>query len=361
VIDHGTALDKWDEPSTAGAVIRAVDVPLRDPTGGRLVAWASGLSAAHQIGTALCQTSFAPKHFQGKPEEAAAAIMFGDEIGLTPAQALRSIYVVSGTPALYARVMVALVLSHGHDIWTDEDTPSRVTVCGRRAGRTVIETVTWTTDRARKAGYTSNRKYESDPQAMLYARASGDVARRVAPDVLAGLAFTVEEMELQNGALARDPGRHQKRHSDPDVTRDVTSGDALVTRKVRRKPVTVEPSLDEPKPSQETPESDTQSDPQTDVGAGSPDHAEPPSAPSEEPAPTSPPQPLSAAQKRMLHASFNEHDISERADRLAFASSVIGRDIASSNELTKGEASDVIDALARYGQPDPEEPPDDET
>ena len=55
-----------------------------DPTGGRLIAWADGLAAAHRIGSALCQTAFVPAAFRGKPEDAAAAILYGDEIGLTP-------------------------------------------------------------------------------------------------------------------------------------------------------------------------------------------------------------------------------------------------------------------------------------
>ena len=73
---------------TAEIALREVNSPAEitttgpDPTGGRLVAWAEGLAAAHRIGSALCQTAFAPKHFAGKPEEAAAAILFGDEVGL---------------------------------------------------------------------------------------------------------------------------------------------------------------------------------------------------------------------------------------------------------------------------------------
>ncbi|MCZ4506609.1 hypothetical protein O4273_27765, partial [Rhodococcus ruber] len=35
----------------------------------------------------------------------------------------------------------------------------------------------------------------SVPQSMLYARASGDIARRVAPDALLGMAYHVEELE----------------------------------------------------------------------------------------------------------------------------------------------------------------------
>ena len=82
--------------------------PNQDPTGGRLVAWASSLAAAHKIGAALCNTSFVPATFKGKPEEAAAAILFGDEIGLTPTQALQSVYVISGKPALYALASVLI-------------------------------------------------------------------------------------------------------------------------------------------------------------------------------------------------------------------------------------------------------------
>lgn len=167
-----------------------------DPTGGRLVAWAEGLAAAHRIGTALCQTSFVPQQFRGKPEEAAAAILYGDEIGFTPTQALQNIYVISGKPSMYARSMVALLLSHGHEVWTVEKTDAKVTVAGRRKGSTHVIEETWTTARASKAGYTSNKKYQTDPQAMLYARAASDVCRQVAPDSLAGIAYTVEELEL---------------------------------------------------------------------------------------------------------------------------------------------------------------------
>ena len=46
-----------------------------------------------------------PAHFRGKPNEAAAAILYGDEIGFTPTQALQNLYVINGKPALYARAM----------------------------------------------------------------------------------------------------------------------------------------------------------------------------------------------------------------------------------------------------------------
>ena len=69
-------------------------------------------------------------------------------------------------------------------------------MAGRRKGSTHVHEETWTTARAQKAGYTTNKKYATDPQAMLYARAAADVCRQVAPDALAGLDYAVEELEM---------------------------------------------------------------------------------------------------------------------------------------------------------------------
>ncbi|OCI31072.1 hypothetical protein [Oerskovia enterophila] len=52
-------------------------------------------------------------------------------------------------------------------------------------------------------------------------------------------------------------------------------------------------------------------------------------------------------QLRTLHASFGEFGIATRDDGLAYASQVIGRIVGSTKELTKSEASAVIDNLKR--------------
>lgn len=271
-----------------------------DPTGGRLVAWAESLRAAHQIGTALCKTSFVPKHFQGKPEDSAAAIMFGDEIGFTPTQALRSIYVISGTPSLYARAMVALVQSHGHQVWTETDTPTKVVVAGQRRGSERVERAEWTLDRARRAGYTNNKKYESDPQAMLYARAASDVCRKVAADALAGVAYSVEELELGEGEGA--------------------SGTRTTRRTVKRAELAPAPEPDlEPESSDEQPKAEQSQE--------------------------SPLLNTSGQLARHLFALFNEVGISDKAERLAYVSDEVGREVTTSRELTDAEAEQVIGSL----------------
>ena len=48
-----------------------------------------------------------------RPEEAAFLLMTGRELGLSPMQSLRGIYVVSGKPVLSADLMVAAVRRSG--------------------------------------------------------------------------------------------------------------------------------------------------------------------------------------------------------------------------------------------------------
>lgn len=276
--------------AAAPAVRNAVVEPV-GAQGAGLVTWARALSSAHQIATALCQTAFVPKHFAGKPDEAAAALMLGEELGFSPVTALRSIFVIGGTPGMYARALVALAQSHGHEVWTEKDTPTNVTVCGRRRGSEHVERSVWTPERARRAGYTSNKKYESDPQAMLYARAASDVCRRIAADVLAGVPHSVEELELES----------------PAATRRVS----------RAKPA--------PEP---VPEPELAPEPE-------------PAAEAAEPAVAL----ITRAQLTKLHACLTDLGIKDRDEGLTLISAYALREIESSKDLTKDEASRVIDRL----------------
>lgn len=160
----------------------------------------------------LAGTAFVPSHFQGKPADTAVAIMKGAALGLDPVAALEAIYVISGKPALYARSMVALVLARGHEVWTEEADATRVTVKGRRHGSSHVEESTWDVARVKAAGLDRNRQYAAHPEAMLYARAAADVCRRIAPDVLAGLSYGVEELQEPAVEAAATIQRKSKPH-----------------------------------------------------------------------------------------------------------------------------------------------------
>lgn len=285
-----------------------------DPTGGRLVAWAQAASAANRLAKALSRTSFVPKDFQGNEYDATAAIIMGDELGLSPLAALRSIYVVHGSPAMYARTMVALAQSHGHQVWTEKSTDAEVVVCGQRRGTERIERAVWTMARATKAGYSKNAKYSSTPQEMLYAKAAAEVARKIAADVLAGVPFSVEDLELEPGTVT--------------VGRAEPSAPKKVQRKLPEPSADAEPEFDE-----------QATGPQSGAESGTVPRFD------SEPAPDTQPDLITEQQSKLMFKLFHDKGFRDRNARLTYVNSVIGIDVESSKDLSKDQASQCIDAL----------------
>ena len=177
--------------------------PAQSDAIGQLMAHAQAMTTAKQLADALCETDLVPAIYKGKPGNGAAAILYGAEIGLNPIQSLQQIFVVHGAPAIYARTAVALVKRHGIRVQTVASTDESVTVsaCNPETGETEVST--WDTERASRAGYTTNKKYQTNPQEMLYSKAAMEVCRKIAPDVLLGIAYAREELELEPKAAPR--------------------------------------------------------------------------------------------------------------------------------------------------------------
>lgn len=201
---------------------------------GHLHAWAASMGDAKWLADALCKSAFAPEHLRGNPVDAAVTIMKGAALGLDPIAAMEAVYVIGGRPALYARAMLAVVLRAGHDVWVEEASDEAVTVCGRRRDSQHVQSSTWTIERAKLAGYLRNKKYASEPQAMLRAKATAEVCRMVGADALMGVSYAAEEIEL-DGGVGEEPrvrvGRRRRRtepEPEPEGAGAVDVGDAEV-------------------------------------------------------------------------------------------------------------------------------------
>lgn len=160
----------------------------------KLARWAQDARQAHSVGVSLSRTAFVSSTLKGKPEEIAAAILTGQEIGLDPMSALRSIDIISGTPAMRANALRGLVQSRGHEVWVEEQTDRKAIVCGQRKGSEHVQRSTWTFERATQLGLTGKDNWRKQPSAMLVARATAEVCRLIASDVLLGLPYAVEEL-----------------------------------------------------------------------------------------------------------------------------------------------------------------------
>ena len=288
------------EPYQPQAPALAADIAVQ-----RLGEWANSAQAAHGVAAELVKTSFVPEAFRGKPYEATAAILAGLEVGLSPMAALRSFDIIQGQAAPRALTLRAIVQGAGHDMVLDESTATRCKMRGRRRGTHEWQTVTWTLDRAKQLGVTSKNNWRSQPQAMLLARATSELARLIAADAILGIGYTVEEIaDGAQGDVLPAP--------DTETGEIPAPSDTGTRRMSRRKPA----PAPEPAPA--------------DDGIVDADIVED--------GPTEP-------QTKKVMALFNEQGITDRADRIAYISATIGRDVESWKNTTKDEASTVIDAL----------------
>lgn len=158
-----------------------------------LTTWAEPrtLAEARQVAEAVAKSGLAPQSARS-PDAVMVILATGAELGLPPMAALRSIHVVSGRAVLSADLMRALVMRAGGDLWCVEATPTRAEWRARRNGRE--STAVWTADMAKRAGLLGKPgPWQQYPHAMLSARASVEICRRVWPEVCAGL-YTPDEM-----------------------------------------------------------------------------------------------------------------------------------------------------------------------
>lgn len=276
----------------------------------RLGDWARNADAAYGVAERLSQSSFVPSQFRGKPVELTAAMLSGLELGLSPMASMRSFDIISGQAAPRAITLRAVVQSHGHEMVLVESTNTRCRMKGKRRGSDEWQTVTWTMDRAKDLGLVGKDNWRKQPGAMLVARATSELARLIASDAILGIGYSSEE--VADGATDQ-----QTVTVEPAA---VTSG----TRKMsRRKPAPA------PEPAPEPVVEDDHLDPKSDLA-------------------------------RAMFASFNDADITDRDERLAYVSRVVGREVSSSSEMTRSDAHAVLESLTadaealRTGVEDPD-------
>ncbi|MER7046725.1 hypothetical protein [Streptomyces jumonjinensis] len=173
------------------AVVTA-DTPAAQPTD--LMQWVESARQASIVAQSLAKTSFAGA-YRGKPDEITAAILTGQELGLQPMTALKSIDVIQGQPALRAHAMRGILQARGHEVEVVESTDTLCIMRGRRNGSESWQQVVWDIPRARLLGLLGKDQWKKQPKTMLVARATGEICRLVASDALHGMPYVAEELD----------------------------------------------------------------------------------------------------------------------------------------------------------------------
>jgi hypothetical protein len=312
---------------------------------GVLSVYADAIDMAYNFADKLCRTPLVGTVYRGKPADAAVAILYGAELGLNPIQSLQNIFTVHGTPAIYARTMVALLKVKGYRIDPIESSDESVTVVGYSPTGQEVE-CTWTIERATKAGYVpqidpntgdyrknangkldGNMKYLTDPQAMLYAKAAAEVCRKLAPDVLLGIAHSAEDLDSEPAPVRVV----SERVTPADIAGTLAAGGSGLPTTQWSAPQAPEPE-----------------DAETDADAASNEGEKPDNPQVEEPAKASPdpaPEMATAAEQRALSAELERHGHKTPAAKRKWLSLDTGREIGSAKELTGEEARGIIARL----------------
>lgn len=152
------------------------------------------LNEVGQLSAILQNSTLLPKAFMENKKNVPVAIIYGLELGLTPAQALNSIAVVNGKPSLYGDAPLALVKKSGLLEYIKEYRKDDTGYCEvKRKDELEPVKTKFSLEDAKRAGLLTNKRGEpvevwaKYPDRMLQMRARGLCLRDAFPDVLLGV------------------------------------------------------------------------------------------------------------------------------------------------------------------------------
>jgi len=173
----------------------------------RLAAEVEAMKNAATMARGIAASGFVPDHWlkDKTPDQAVAsmatAILYGAELGMSAMRSVNELFIVRGKPSMYARTASALVRAAGYVMEPVEETDERVVWKAYRDGTWKFSE--WTMERAKQAGYTSNTLYQKNPKEMLRSKAIMELCRITFPDVLMGLDYSVDELQLIDTTVQR--------------------------------------------------------------------------------------------------------------------------------------------------------------
>jgi len=146
--------------------------------------------------------------FNKKPDDMFALMLIAQAEGKHPAIAAQEYDIIQGRPAINSRSAQArFQLSGGKIEWKTRTDAEVSAAFNHPAGGSL--TITWTIERAKKAGLTSKDNWQKYPAQMLSARVISEGVRAIFPSCLSGM-YLPEEIE--------DLPEHEPRNVTPAPT-----------------------------------------------------------------------------------------------------------------------------------------------
>lgn len=277
---------------------------------------ATALSVKIQYAQAMAQSSLLPRQYQKQPANLLFALEYADALGVSPIHAITSIHVIEGKPSASADLIASLVRKAGHKLRVTGDATTCTATLIRQDDPDFEFTATWTMTQATKAGLTGKSVWKSYPSAMLRARAITEVCRMGAPDALYGVIYTPEELgaNVDADGAPVDLGEHPAPAPSPEA-------EPKPKQTRSRKPVTpIEAPTDLPAPAADEP-AEIIDEPVVEL--------------------------ITEPQSKMMFALLNKNGFADDGTTAQkdYLESIIGRQLTSRRDITKAEATRIIDLL----------------
>lgn len=263
---------------------------------------AGELHERQEYAKAMAPADLLPPAFKGKPANILLAMDMAASLNRTPIEVMQNAQVISGKLGLSAEFMRSLVLASGHKLRVFMDNGTAVAQGVRRDDPDFTFEARWDIDRAKAAGLGSGDNWKKHPTAMLKARATTELCRDAFADVIHGFRSAEELDEIVHAEPVRSPlaaAVHQAVSPEPEVV----DGEVVEDQDDG---VTFDHGVEQ----------------------------------------------ITTAQSRKMHALFSEKGFRDRDDRLDYVNSIIGIPVESSKDLTKDQASTVIEELLALSDPE---------
>ena len=182
-----------------------------------------------RLATILCKSDIVPKDLQGKAANVLLVLMYGNEIGISPAQALQNVMVVNGRPSLWGDATMGLCIAS--EVYEDskdsfDDTTMTATFKAKRKGKDWVVRTFSQKDAEKAKLWTKQGPWQEYPKRMLFHRARSWALRDTFPDVLKGIRYFEEERDFVETTADR-VYEMPKENASPPATLTAAQGTSI--------------------------------------------------------------------------------------------------------------------------------------
>ena len=164
-----------------------------------------GIDEMWRMAKALAGSNLLRAALRGKQNDILVTVLYGQELGLAPMQAIQGIYVVNGRPSLAGQTWLSLARRAGHRVQVMEHTAETCTVKVTRGDDGTEHTETFTWAEAEKAKLTNKDVWKSWPKRMLMWRAVSNACTFICPEI--ALGFEVQGAEFEPETASQSLGQ----------------------------------------------------------------------------------------------------------------------------------------------------------